>query len=356
MENPIKGRGPTWRHYEILDLLNIWGEQRIQEQLRTKHRNLNSFEYIAMEMGKKGHSRTAQECRSKTKSLRFEYRKVYNHNNRSGKKFATCPYYDELHSILREDATIRPKRVSSSIKLIRTEAELDSYEESLEDNSEPVTTINDTEEETRNGYHQDNSMIIQQSGTTETNEESTSTKESTVEINVPPIDTGIPNHKATLSPATRLALIRNRKRRLAGNEIAEKIMRHCSKENEKIISIMNSESEAFASYAERSARNEEKLREDRQELLKSVKETASLLKVMVNSMHASTSNFSITNSAVNNSIVFEDCPEPVIENIEISTSPESNESFIEKSGTPKKVQYEHRRPTRNIKRPLVFSP
>ncbi|XP_062977813.1 uncharacterized protein LOC134395582 [Elgaria multicarinata webbii] len=109
--NTRNGRGVSWRYQETLDLLEIWGESKIQEQLRSSHRNIYFFQYIAGEMAARGHERTALECRNKTKVMRLEYKRVVDHNSRSGNTRATCPFFSELHRILRGDASVTPKRV-----------------------------------------------------------------------------------------------------------------------------------------------------------------------------------------------------------------------------------------------------
>uniref|UniRef100_A0A8D0E626 SCAN box domain-containing protein n=1 Tax=Salvator merianae TaxID=96440 RepID=A0A8D0E626_SALMN len=92
----FKCRGISWRHEEIIDLLNIWGREKMQEQLRMSHRNFDCFIAIAREMRRRGHNRTAEECRRKTKSLRLEYKRVLYHNSCSGSKWVTCPYFEEF--------------------------------------------------------------------------------------------------------------------------------------------------------------------------------------------------------------------------------------------------------------------
>ena len=118
-EMATSGRGITWSHKETFDLLDIWGEKKVQEKLSTSHRNLDIFEQVAAEMGRRGHVRTAVECRNKTKTMRKEYRWVVTHNTRSGSGASTCPYYKELDGILHSDTTIRPKRVAGSLKITR---------------------------------------------------------------------------------------------------------------------------------------------------------------------------------------------------------------------------------------------
>ncbi|XP_060091231.1 zinc finger and SCAN domain-containing protein 29-like [Heteronotia binoei] len=107
-------RGLSWRRHETLDLLAIWGERRIQVALRQSHRNIDLYEEIASEMRSRGHNRTAQECRNKTKSLRLEYKKVVGLNGKSGQDRKTCPFYEEIDAILHGDADVWPKRVTQS--------------------------------------------------------------------------------------------------------------------------------------------------------------------------------------------------------------------------------------------------
>ncbi|XP_054834026.1 myb/SANT-like DNA-binding domain-containing protein 7 [Eublepharis macularius] len=112
---PQVSRGVAWREREILDLLSFWGEEKIQDALKKSHRNIDYFERIAVQMASQGHKRSATECRSKTKTMRLEYKKVVAHNGISGNAPITCPYYRELNSILRGDASVKPRRVARSL-------------------------------------------------------------------------------------------------------------------------------------------------------------------------------------------------------------------------------------------------
>ncbi|XP_054828121.1 myb/SANT-like DNA-binding domain-containing protein 7 [Eublepharis macularius] len=111
------GRGVSWREKETLDLLEFWGEEKVQEALTNCHRNIDVFDRIAEQMVSRGHARTALECRTKTKALRQEYKRVVAHNGRSGNAPATCPFYAQLARIFRGDASIRPQRVVRSLQL-----------------------------------------------------------------------------------------------------------------------------------------------------------------------------------------------------------------------------------------------
>ncbi|XP_061486648.1 myb/SANT-like DNA-binding domain-containing protein 7 [Rhineura floridana] len=82
---------------------------------RRSHRNIDTFESIAQQMATRGHCRTAMECRNKTKVMRAEYRRVVAHNSKSGNSRTTCPYYEQLHNILRGDASMTPLQVARSL-------------------------------------------------------------------------------------------------------------------------------------------------------------------------------------------------------------------------------------------------
>ncbi|XP_054838129.1 uncharacterized protein LOC129343795 [Eublepharis macularius] len=114
---PTSGRGVSWREKETLDLIEFWGEEKVQEALLLCHRNIDVFERISEQMVARGHARTALECRTKTKALRQEYKRVAAHNGRSGNAPATCPFYAQLARIFRGDASIRPQRVARSLNL-----------------------------------------------------------------------------------------------------------------------------------------------------------------------------------------------------------------------------------------------
>ncbi|XP_054832460.1 uncharacterized protein LOC129327728 [Eublepharis macularius] len=58
------------------------------------------------------------ECRSKTKTMRLDYKKVVAHNSTSGNAPITCPFFRELDSILWGDASVKPKRVARSLDVV----------------------------------------------------------------------------------------------------------------------------------------------------------------------------------------------------------------------------------------------
>lgn len=139
-------RGVSWREKETLDLLILWGERKVQEALSSKHTNIDIFGKIAADMARRGHQRSAEECRTKSKTLRQEYRKVMIHNNQSGNAPKTCPFYNQLHDIFGTDPSTIPPRLSQSLDLRvqvqhgTKELQEDEYSEELF--TEDLQTIN----------------------------------------------------------------------------------------------------------------------------------------------------------------------------------------------------------------------
>ncbi|XP_003229048.3 uncharacterized protein LOC100566453 [Anolis carolinensis] len=118
-EDKRKGklRGKIWRLAETRALLDIWGQQNVQDALQVMHRNLEVFEEIADEMMARGHDRNAEECRAKVKMMRLKFKEVLAHNKKSGNAPKTCLFYKELEAILLRDASSEPARLSQSLPI-----------------------------------------------------------------------------------------------------------------------------------------------------------------------------------------------------------------------------------------------
>ncbi|KAL8164965.1 UNVERIFIED_CONTAM: hypothetical protein K2H54_020819 [Gekko kuhli] len=63
-----------------------------------------------------GHRRSANECRTKSRVLRQDYKTVVGHNQKSGASRITCPYFEQLDRILWKDRSARPPKISPSLK------------------------------------------------------------------------------------------------------------------------------------------------------------------------------------------------------------------------------------------------
>ncbi|EMP36799.1 hypothetical protein UY3_06010 [Chelonia mydas] len=93
---------PAWSTQEVLDLLGLWEEEAVQEQLRSSHRNMDNCEQIAQE---KDYNRDQQWCCGKAKELQQAYQKAMEVYGPSGMELQTYHFYKELHTILGRDPT-----------------------------------------------------------------------------------------------------------------------------------------------------------------------------------------------------------------------------------------------------------
>ena len=93
-------RGTLWADDEVLTLIHVWGNDKIQKELDGATRNKVIFDKISEEMKKEGYNRDWQQCKAKIKNLKGEYRAVKDHNNGSGRGRKTCKFFSELDAIL----------------------------------------------------------------------------------------------------------------------------------------------------------------------------------------------------------------------------------------------------------------
>lgn len=87
--------GVSWKHKEVLDLLALWADAKVQDVLKSSYWNMDCFEDIANTIPCRGYPRTAIECRNTTKALRLQYKKVFCHNMRLCKRLMPCQYYTD---------------------------------------------------------------------------------------------------------------------------------------------------------------------------------------------------------------------------------------------------------------------
>ncbi|XP_030428525.1 uncharacterized protein LOC115656234 [Gopherus evgoodei] len=82
---------PAWSTLGLLDLLTLWGEEAVQSQLHSSHRNFVAC-WIRTTNG-------THQCRAKIKELRQTYQKARESNCCSDAELKTC-FYRELDAIL----------------------------------------------------------------------------------------------------------------------------------------------------------------------------------------------------------------------------------------------------------------
>ncbi|XP_076009484.1 uncharacterized protein LOC143002949 isoform X1 [Genypterus blacodes] len=100
-------RSAPWTDVETLTLINLWGEDKIQRELRGIHRTGHLFSIISNKLAALGFSRTAEQCQTRLKRLKTSFRQCYE-NNMKGQEQVECKFYHELAKILVKDLPSPP--------------------------------------------------------------------------------------------------------------------------------------------------------------------------------------------------------------------------------------------------------
>ncbi|XP_025030391.1 uncharacterized protein LOC103052562 [Python bivittatus] len=289
-------RGSTWKRAETIALLEIWGEAKIQQELRFSHRNIDIFEKIAEELRGHGYHRSATECRTKTKTLRLEYKRVVAHNAKSGNAPVVCPFYPQLHRILQGDASMTPKRVVRSSAAegmavgqgptaytapspgsnLAREAELGAprpaglgdYLEQAPTELESSFCKKETRRDAPEGSEDEEEDMAAQ------------LQDFDCAQQVPPSSAGGPRAipgLATLSPASRLALLRMKKRRVPHIErMMERVMMHSERNQRELLRELAAERQCITAFIQ-------ELRDDAKGRLQMRQQIAALCEATQNS-------------------------------------------------------------------------
>ncbi|KAF3705093.1 Zinc finger and SCAN domain-containing protein 29 Zinc finger protein 690 [Channa argus] len=104
----IGTRSVPWTDEETLALINTWGEDKIQQEMRGTHRTGHMFSIISNKMAVQGFSRTPEQCQTRLKRLKSSFRQCYQ-NNLKGQEQVVCKFYNELGRILVKDFPSNPQ-------------------------------------------------------------------------------------------------------------------------------------------------------------------------------------------------------------------------------------------------------
>ena len=89
-----------WSQNAIQALVCVWGEDNIQQELEGSVRNEKVYKHIARRLSAMGYDRTSKQCREKIKKMKQDYKKIKDHNNKSGSNRKTSKWFDALDAIL----------------------------------------------------------------------------------------------------------------------------------------------------------------------------------------------------------------------------------------------------------------
>ncbi|XP_043850416.1 zinc finger protein with KRAB and SCAN domains 2 isoform X2 [Dromiciops gliroides] len=92
--------GVHWGYEETKTFLDILSESQFYEALQACHRKSKVYGAVAEQLRECGFLRTAEQCRTKFKSLQKSYRKV-----RNGNVLESCAFYEELDALMNTQAS-----------------------------------------------------------------------------------------------------------------------------------------------------------------------------------------------------------------------------------------------------------
>ncbi|EMP36138.1 Zinc finger and SCAN domain-containing protein 29 [Chelonia mydas] len=137
MPAPRTRRSPAWNNAKLLDLISIWGEEAVQSQLRSSHRNYDTYGQISRCMTERGHDWNTLLCRVKVKERQNTYHKAWEANFHSGAASTSCQFYKELDVILSGNPTSTEKAtVDTSLAHTPVESGPSQGEEILDEDVE----------------------------------------------------------------------------------------------------------------------------------------------------------------------------------------------------------------------------
>ena len=75
----------SWSNAEIVELIKLWGEQGIQEQLEGLKRDRYVYAKLFSELDKHGIEKSGEQCKCMVKRLCQEYKKIKDNHNETGR-------------------------------------------------------------------------------------------------------------------------------------------------------------------------------------------------------------------------------------------------------------------------------
>ncbi|XP_016889666.1 uncharacterized protein LOC103382810 isoform X3 [Cynoglossus semilaevis] len=101
-------RSAPWTDFETMTLINMWGEAKMQQELRGSYKNSRIFSLISKKLSSHGYSRTPEQCQTRLKRLKTNFRQCYQNNLREQEQ-NECKFYNELGQFLVKDFTPVPQ-------------------------------------------------------------------------------------------------------------------------------------------------------------------------------------------------------------------------------------------------------
>ncbi|RXM33887.1 Trihelix transcription factor GT-2 [Acipenser ruthenus] len=118
--NDFEGRKmQAWDADEVQALVTLWCDRSVQGELASSVRNEKIYAKLAADLKELGYNRSLKQCQEKIKKLKQEYKKIKEHNSKSGADHKKGKYYDIVDSVLgHRPAALRAGAVNSATEIM----------------------------------------------------------------------------------------------------------------------------------------------------------------------------------------------------------------------------------------------
>jgi len=121
----------NWTDAEVFRLIQVWSEEGIQEQLEGAKRNKHIYDQLAEELIVYGIEKTGEQCRTKVKKLRQEYKKLADKHKETGQGRTKWKFFDKLNEFLSAKPATHPPIVLDNSTINNVAAESPLVEEEV---------------------------------------------------------------------------------------------------------------------------------------------------------------------------------------------------------------------------------
>ena len=122
----------NWTDAEVFQLISCWAEEGIQEQLEGCKRNKHVYERLSRSLAEHNIEKTGEQCCTKVKKLRQEYKKIKDKRNLTGRGRTEWKFFSKLDEILGARPATSPPVLLDTL------------------NSQPIPSDQDSDETAKN--------------------------------------------------------------------------------------------------------------------------------------------------------------------------------------------------------------
>ena len=143
------GSSSNWTDAQVFKLIDAWGDEDIQEQLEGSKRNKHVYEKMATTLRTYGIEKSGEQCRTKVKKLRQEYKKIKDEHRETGNGRKKWKFYDRVNKVLGNRPSVTPPVVLDTLDSSTSSTErVTSEEETCRDFEREERDFSNDEEET----------------------------------------------------------------------------------------------------------------------------------------------------------------------------------------------------------------